>query len=159
MKQILILLLATLVLCSCGKKTLFEETRTFANDTWMRFEPEKYDITATTTEDCYDIYVTMQIDTCRYHATGLPLAINLYSNDGERRMFSTTMVLRDVQGSWKGTFEGSTLTLTKNIRPYFFFNKKGSYRLELSQMTHYYEIKGIKSLTVKFVKSELEYPE
>ena len=59
----LIALVASVLLCSCGNKTLLDETRTFTNDTWMRFTPEHFDIQATNTDDCYNFSVTLTIDT------------------------------------------------------------------------------------------------
>lgn len=160
MRKISILLFASVLLfCSCGKKVLFEESRTFANHTWYRFEPEKFMVNATSVDDCYDIYITAQVDTGQFHAAELPLSVNLYSPNGDRRMFPTTLVLRDAHGGWQGEIKGGVLTVTKNVRPYFFFNSKGEYRVELAQTTHYYEVHGVQTIELKLVKAELEYPE
>lgn len=155
------LLLVTIVILfsSCGKQVLFEEVHTFTNSKWMRFEPEKFMVNATSVDDCYDIYISLLVDTSQYHAAEVPLSVNLYSPNGDRRMFPTTIVLKDANGGWQGSIEGKVLTVTKNVRPYFFFNSKGEYRIELAQTTHYYEIQGIRSIELKLIKAELEYPE
>ena len=73
----IIAFMATALLCSCGNKTLLDDTRTFANDTWMRFTPEHFDIHATSTDDCYNFNVTLTIDTARYRETALPIMIEM----------------------------------------------------------------------------------
>ena len=50
MKRILSIALFAFLLCACGNKTLLDENRTFANDTWMRFTPEHFDVPVSNTE-------------------------------------------------------------------------------------------------------------
>ena len=153
-------LVATLLLCSCGNKTLLDETRTFANDTWLRFTPEHFDIQATSTDDCYNFNVTLVIDTAHYRETALPIMLEMESPEHEKRTLFSTILFRNHEGSWLGTFDDNDLlTVTQTVRQFYFFNTKGTHSLNLSQRTHRYEIHGIKSLNLCITKAKLEYPE
>lgn len=156
----IIAFMATALLCSCGNKTLLDDTRTFANDTWMRFTPEHFDIHATSTDDCYNFNVTLTIDTARYRETALPIMIEMQSPEHEKRTLFSTILFRNHEGSWLGSFDDNgLLTVTQTVRQFYFFNTTGTHSLDLSQRTHRYEIHGIKSLNLNITKAKLEYPE
>lgn len=144
---------------ACSDNVLFEDERTFDNTTWNRFTPEKFELTAKNTDEFYDFFVTVVIDTTRYRLKSLPLNINLYSPQGERRMFPSTVTLQAHTGQWKGTFDGSKITCRQRIRDCFCFNCEGDHKVEIGQATHYYDIVGIQSITFSVEKTELEYPD
>lgn len=160
MKRILSIALFAFLLCACGNKTLLDENRTFANDTWMRFTPEHFDVPVSNTEDCYNFNVTLVIDTAVYHETALPIMMEIESPDNEKRTLFSTILLRNHEGSWLGHFgDDGLFTITQTVRQFYFFNTTGTHTVNLSQRTHRYEIRGIKSLHFSIVKAKLEYPE
>ena len=146
-------------MCSCNRDTIFDEERSFSNDTWNRFQNETFEVSANNVDDFYDFYITVTIDTAQYIYRTLPLNINLYSPNGERRMFQGTVTLRTPDGRLKGTTEGTLLTTTKKVRDCYCFNVKGSHRIEIGQATNYYDIHGVKSIRMNITKTKLEYPE
>ena len=151
---------ATMMFCSCGNKTLLNETRTFADDTWMRFTPEHFDVQLGNTEDCYNFLVTLTIDTSRYHEISLPIMMEIESPEHEKRTLFSTILFRNHEGSWLGHFnDDGLLTVTQTVRQFYFFNTTGTHSVNLGQRTHRYEIRGIKSLQFSIVKAKLEYPE
>ena len=159
-KIIFISLLTALLFCSCSKKTLFEESRTFANDTWLRFQPEQFTVNATSTDDCYNFNLTITFDTSRFHGSSLPIMMTLESPDHETRTLFSTIMLRTNQGAWLGNFDNNgNLVITQQIRQFYFFNVKGNHSINLSQRTSKYEIHGIKGINLKLDKVELDYPE
>ena len=159
-KHLLPILLVTLMLCSCGKNVLLDDTRTFADNTWKRFQPEQFELTPTSTDDCYNIIVTVTIDTSRYHETGLPIILELDNANHEKRTLFGTLVLRNHNGNWMGSFdEQGNLVIQQAIRQYFFFSSTTTHHISLGQRTSKYEIHGIRSLNLKVEKAKLEYPE
>ena len=84
-----------LALSSCGPKTLLDETRTFQNDTWMRFTPEHYDIEAPNSEDCYNFTVSVTVDTSRYHQPSIPIMLEMESPNTEKRTLFSTLILHE----------------------------------------------------------------
>ena len=162
MKQttILSILLITLLFCACNKQVILDETRTFANDTWLRFQPELFELTPSSTDDCYNIILTVTFDTSRYHAPGLPIIIELDNSNHERRTLFGTMVLRNHNGSWMGSFdEQGDMVVSQPVRQYFFFSSAATHSLSLGQRTNKYEIHGIRNINLKVEKAKLEYPE
>ena len=77
--NILLSLIVLATLCSCGKKVILDEDRTFANDTWLRFQPEQYSVTPGSPDDCYNFLVTLTIDTARFHESVLPVIMEIES--------------------------------------------------------------------------------
>ena len=159
-ERLLSIVFATLILCSCGKKVLLDDTRTFANDTWLRFQPEQFEVTPASTDDCYNFIVTITIDTSRFHETGLPIIMELDNANHEKRTLFSTLVLRNHNGSWMGHFDDhGNLIVTQTVRQYLFFSSTATHSLSLGQRTSKYEIHGIRSLNLKIEKAKLEYPE
>ena len=159
-KHVLPILLISLLLGSCGKRVLLDETRTFANDTWFRFQPEKYELTPTSTEECYNFIVTVTIDTSRYHDTGLPIIMELDNANHEKRTLFGTIVLRNHNGNWMGSFDNyGNLIVQHTLRQYLFFSSATTHAVSLGQRTNKYEIHGIRSLNLKVERAKLEYPE
>lgn len=160
MKRLLLILLVALFFCSCSNKSIFDETHTFANNTWMRFEPEKFVLNVDNADDSYDLYVALTVDTSKYRERGLPLILTLESPEQETRTIFGSVILRNEDGSWLGDFnENGKLVCNHKLREYFFFNTPGEYNLEIGQRTSKYEIHGIESLRLNIVKAKLEYPE
>ena len=153
-------LCSLIVLCSCTNKVLLDDTRTFNNDTWLRFQPEHYEVAPTSTDDCYNFILTLHIDTSRYHENGLPVMMEVESQDHEKRTIFSTLVLRNHDGNWLGQFdEQGDLVITQKVREYFFFSTAKPHSINLSQRTHKYEINGIRSLNFKIEEAKVVYPD
>ena len=157
---ILLLMLGAMALCSCGQKTLLDETRTFANDTWLRFNPESYRVEAPNTEDCFNFTVSLTVDTARYREAAVPITMEIESPQGEKRTLFSTMIFRNAEGKTVAQSNpDGTLTATQNVRQFYFFNTTGQHKITLGQRTNKYEIRGIKALHFTIQEAKLEYPE
>ena len=153
-------LLCTALLCSCANKTLLDETRTFQNDTWMRFQPEKFQVEAPNTEDCYNFVLSVTVDTMRYRQPSVPVTIEIESPSTEKRTLFSTLVLRNQDGKWLAHANpDGTMSATQTVRQFYFFNTTGTHTVTIGQRTNKYEIHGIKSLHLNVTKAKLEYPE
>ena len=143
-----------LTLSACGKKTIIDDERTFGRDVWNRFTPEVFEFNVSNTEDYYNIDLTVTVDTTLYRYGSLPLTVNLYSPNSERRMFYAEVPLKE-NDRWRGEMaEGNYRTVSHHIRTFFSFNAKGDHRMEIGQGTSQYDLEGIHSvqLTVETVK-------
>ncbi len=161
MKKILTLLCAALLaagFAACNKP-LLDDTHHFVNEKWMRFEPEKYSFEVSNIDDCYDIVLTLRIDTTRFADKELPLIVDLYTANDEHRMFTTAATLHDRHGNLNGTRMGQYVDITVAAKRFLYFNTAGTQRLEIKQATSRYEIDGLNSLTVAVRKSDMRLKE
>ena len=79
MKRFLPLLLVSLILASCNK-IVYNDTRSFNNSTWMRFEPETFEFSVKNIEKCYNIVATVKIDTTLYKGFDFPLVVDMQND-------------------------------------------------------------------------------
>ncbi len=156
MKRILPILLSLLLLSACGKKSLVDDNRTFDGNRWNRFTPEVFMVDVKNTEDFYNIDLTVSIDTNLYRYEAVPVTVNLYSPNSERRMFYAEVPLK-LNGRWRGEVVDGNRTVTHHIRTFFSFNSKGEHRMEVGQATSQYDLEGIHSLQLRIYKVELDY--
>ncbi len=154
-----LLLASVVLLSSCHKRVLIDDTHTFANDTWNRFAPEVFDVNADNLDDCYNFIFTATIDTARYLGSQLPIMVNIFSPAGEQRQISYLLLLKDKDGHWVGEWSDGRLVHTRCIRQFFFFNMKGSFRFEITQTTSRYDLPGIHSAQLRIERAKLVYPE
>lgn len=142
-------------MCSCGKKNIIDEERSFAG-VWNRFTPEVFEVEVTNTEDYYNIDFTATVDTVLFRYSTLPLTVNLYSPNGERRTFYTAVLLKE-NGRWKGEAKGGMREVTTQVRTFFSFNSKGTHRLEIAQATSQYDLEGIDSFRLTIENTKVDY--
>ena len=158
---LLLLSLLSLNIACSGDPTLVDDTRTFANNTWNRFTPEVFEFSVPNADDFYRIDLELVVDTALMRNPQLPLTVNLYSPDGERRMFYAYVNMVE-NGRWKGIVtpgrdRDGLRTLTQNIRPFFTFNAKGDYRMEIAQATSQYDLEGVRSFRLNVQRTEVDY--
>lgn len=159
-RHLILPVLALLLFCSCSKSTLFEEERTFANNTWFRLQPEHFSVKATNTDDCYNFLFSVTLDTALYGETALPIMMEIESPDHEKRTLFSTILLRNREGNYLGEFdEQGHLCVTQMVRQFYFFNAKGEHSINIGQRTTKYEIRGIHNIKLQLNKVKLEYPE
>ena len=148
-----------LLLSACGRGVIYEDNHDIANSNFLRFTPENYEVSVKNIDDCYDIYVSITVDTAVFQGNSIPLIVNVHSPNDDSRMFRNTVSLRDKQGNWKGSLDGSKLTSVQLVRHYYFFNVKGKHRVEVGQATHKYDLYGVDAVGLKIMKADLVYPD
>lgn len=153
-----LLFTALLLLTSCGKKTVFDETHTIAG-AWNRFQPETFTVNIHDASEPYDMFISLSVDTAHYHENSLPLLVNMVSSVGERRMFPCTVTLRDRTGVWKGEWHDGLLVVDQRVRDCLSFNREGDHSVTVGQGTHHYDINGIRSVRLHLSPTKMEYPE
>lgn len=158
-RNILALTCSLLLLVSCGKGVIFDETQEISGNNFQRFTEQKFEVGIENIDDCYDLYVTTSIDTACFVSTSLPLMINVDGPNGDSRMFRNVVALRDKAGNWKGDLDGSILTTVTRVREYYFFNETGTHTVRISQCSHKYDIHGVSKIGFRVVKADLVYPE
>ena len=156
MKKILFTILGVLLLASCGNKNIVDEERTFSKGVWNHFTPEVFEVNVNNTEDYYNIDMTATVDTSLFRYQILPLTVNIYSPNGERRMFYVSIQTKE-NGRWKGEKKGDKREITTRVRTFFSFNSTGTHRIEVAQATSQYDLEGIGSFRLTIENTEIDY--
>ena len=158
MKKILttIAIAITFIMSACSDKVVFEEKHNFPNNTWMRFEPENFEVTIKNIDECYDIYFSVMVDTNIIRISNLPLVINIEDAEGSRRVFMSDIIFQNKKGESMGKTVGSFVEYTTKAREYFYFNSKGIHKFSIKNSTQFYELKGISSIGLKIEKSNMD---
>ena len=158
MKKLLILLTTTLLLAACQQAPLFDEQRHLPSGIWNRFTPETFTIDVAKPETYYNINIEIAVDTAHFRYTSLPLTVNLYSPNSERRMFYAEIPLTE-NGRPKGEMSGGYRIVNQRVRSYFSFNSRGEHRMEIGQATSQYDLEGIDHIRLHIEKAPLDLPE
>ena len=146
----------SLTIASCGK-TILDEEREFDGNMWNRFKPEAFEAQVSNTDNYYNIDLTVSVDTALFRYNSLPLTVNIYSPNGEHRMFYSEVPLKE-NGRWKGEMDDYR-TVSTHVRTFFSFNGKGRHRIEIGQATSQYDLEGIHSIELDIYKVKLDYGE
>lgn len=150
MKKTLLVSLTLMLLCAaCGKKNIIDDTRSFAGNRWMRFEPEVFKVDIKNTDKQYIITTTLTYDTTVFNANELPLVVDFFADSNEMHNFLPSMKLRNRNGAPRGTMMAQFHTVTDTIDRCRTFNKPGTYTYRIKQGTSKYELNGISSLNLK----------
>ena len=142
------------LVASCGKKVLIEETHTFDNNCWLRFEPEVFSVPVDNTECTHTVALTLRYDTSIFDHDELPLVVDFFLDSAELHNFTPYIRLRNAKGLLRGTTIGSYCTVTDTIDRIRTYNKAGVYTYRIKQRTSKYEIYGINSLTMRVVEND-----
>ena len=156
MRKLIIAALGVLLFISCGKKNIIDEERTFTGGVWNHFSPEVFDVNVSNTEDYYNIDMTATVDTSLFRYQILPLTVNIYSPNGERRMFYASIPTKE-NGRWKGEMKDGKRVITARVRTFFSFNSTGTHRMEIAQATSQYDLEGIESFRLTIENTEIDY--
>ena len=157
MKRFLPLLLVSLILASCNK-IVYNDTRSFNNSTWMRFEPETFEFSVKNIEKCYNIVATAKIDTTLYKGFDFPLVVDMQNDQGEHRNFYAQIPLFNKQGLRTGEIVDSYQIVSSNIKEYFFFNTSGKQTMAIKQGTHKYDLNGVVNFGLKVEQANMKLP-
>ncbi len=153
MKKTVVLFFIVAMLCvSCGKRVLIDETHQFANDTWMRFEPEMFKVKVNNTDKGYVVTATLKYDTAILSGDVLPLLLDFYIDSTELHNFTPSIRLIDKKGVRRGTTIGQYCTVTDTLDRYRIYNQTGDYTYRIKHRTSKYELFGVISFGLKIEK-------
>lgn len=125
--------LITIVLLSCQGSTVFREFRKFENYTWERFDKITFNIPIEEEGIIADINLSIRYLE-QYPYVDLPMNIILSTPTGEERIIEKTMIIKDVDGNFKGKVAGSYWDLEELLWGNFIFNKTGNYTVEIENL-------------------------
>lgn len=143
------LMIMVLTFSSCGKRTLIDETHSFVNDTWKRFEPEVFEFDVKNIDVPYVVTLTLSYDTMLLTDAALPLVVEFYTDSNARHTIFPSITLADRDGQRKGSTVERYCTVVDTIDRCRLFNEAGTFTYRIKQRTSKYEIGGIATIGMK----------
>jgi gliding motility-associated lipoprotein GldH len=151
-KKILLFLTASLLLVSCSKRVLLDETHDFANNIWLRFEPEVFKVDVKNIDDPYLVTMTLSYDTSLFDYETLPLSVEFFVDSNARHTFFPSIRLVNSDGVRRGTVIGQYCTVSDTLDRCRLYNEADQYTYRIKQRTSKYEIDGISGVGLKIEK-------
>lgn len=153
MKYRLLLIITVLLLSSCYKNVLFDESKTIPDATWKISEPVKFTVPITDSVQGYDFYFNLRNATDYGYANVFFFVHTLYPN-GKTSVDTVQCLLADPTGKWLGNRHGKYVDNRILFRKNVCFTQKGNYSFEFEQAMRTDELKGIENFGIRIEKSE-----
>lgn len=151
MARVILMFISLMVLGSCQKNLIYNEFHKFDNYTWSRFEKVKFEIPVEEAGLQADIIFTIRHIT-QYPYDNLPVNIILTTPSGEERIMEKDILLKDMNGEFKGSVAGDLWDIEDTLWPDFYFTEKGQYVIELENLIPKMGIPGLVDIGLKVKK-------
>ena len=155
-KYIRNIVLLLLVLLSCGcrpKQPILEETVSFPNHAWNRFNKVPFQVTVRNPETYYDILLRVSfMDGFQYDE--IPVNTVLKGPDGQVNVMRKVLGTRNADGGYAGSVYGDVWTVEKAVHTHRKFGKEGVHTMEVEHLTQYFDLDGIVSVGCVIVPSK-----
>ena len=149
MKKLFLLLFVAILFASCCKKVLLDETHGFTNDTWLRFEPEVFEVDVNNIDDPYVVTISLRYDTLLFYDDALPLVVEFFADSNARHTLFPEIRLTARTGVRRGILVERFCTVTDTLDRCRLYNEAGRFTYRIKQRTSKYEISGIAALGLK----------
>jgi len=152
MKKSVFLFLLPVILSACSHAVVFNETKTFDNSTWRRFETIWFSVPVKKGN-------ALDFDLNFTHLAGfqydkLWVDITFYTPDGTTRSRDYDFNLKDEAGNWKGDQSGDRWHVVLPIRKELPINENGTCRVRIENKYSKMQTPGIVELGLNVSRSE-----
>lgn len=159
LKVIFVLTIVT-IFSSCNKSQVYKEFKTLPNYTWERIEKGKSiefdNINIENEEDVYDISFHIR-HTPYITEDEIKFKMKITSPSSIVRESVHTIKLKDKEGKeWLGSAMGDIIDLQVDVKTFYSFIEKGTYKVELVNMGQKYQLQGIMEVGIEINKSDLD---
>ncbi len=153
MKKIILLsIFISAFICSCGKKTIFEEEFKMESNEWKRFEKLNSKVIIDDIESNYNIYLKV-IHTEDYSYKLLNITMVIYTPDEGKRIKNHKLYLKDKEGKFKAKSEGNDYEIIFPLLKNISFTKAGEHHFIIENAMSVMETNGLSSLILIIEKA------
>jgi gliding motility-associated lipoprotein GldH len=135
-KKIVIFLLISISLFSCGKTTIFEKYEKIENAIWDRNKVITFDVPIKNINKKYNIFIVVRHSEI-YPFNNLYIGVDIYTPSGDKRSKDYYLELRNEDRSFKGDGLGEIWDLKVQIMKNVSFTKEGIHKFEISNLMQY----------------------
>lgn len=151
---------ATALITSCGRDKVYQERKTFNENTWDRLGKGKTiefkDIAIEDTSVVYDVYVTLR-HTPYINERKVKFLMKIVYPQGIVRESVHTIELRDKDNKdWVGDAMGDMIDVEKRCRAFVSLPEKGNYTITITNLGTYSKTVGLMDMGIIVKKSNLK---
>jgi gliding motility-associated lipoprotein GldH len=151
-RTIIISIIISFLLASCGNKVVFRQYNKMENVSWNRFDIQHFDVPVEK-DDVLDFYLAIR------HHTDFPfdkiwVNVTFYMPDGATRSRDYDFDLKDENGNWLGEGMGELWDIEFPLHKEMAFNKPGICKVRVENKNSKYETPGIVEVGLVVKKSE-----
>ncbi len=149
-----------LLFSSCSKDKVYQERKTFNENTWERLGKGKTiefkNIAIEDTSTVYDVYVTLR-HTPYINERKVKFLMKIVYPQGIVRESVHTIELRDKENkNWVGDAMGDMIDVEKRCRAFVSLPEKGNYTITLTNLGTYSQTIGLMDMGIMVKKSNLK---
>lgn len=151
-KFVSITILFCLIFTSCSnKKAIYEQTVSFPNYQWNRFHIVEFSPEIKKQKKSYDFILSITYQEGYPYET-LPINTVLKYPNGQKSIFKYVFLVRNEDG-YIGNIEGNNRSIEATIHSDKKLPEAGIYTFAVQQLTQYYDLQNIVSVSCKVVPS------
>ena len=143
--------LSAFVLTGCQQNTVFDNTKSFADDVWRVDDVIRLDVNINDTVNTHKFYLNVRHKTS-YRYANLFLFINTTFPDGTEGRDTVECILAEPSGKWLGKGISNVRDCQVLLRRGLRFPQKGNYVFEFEQAMREKELAGIMDIGLRIVK-------
>ena len=152
-KKILYLLILTLLLISCGKDVITDESLDVNEKGWNVNEKFNIAVNITDTLSSYNFYINLR-NTTDYRYSNFFFFINTTFPNGKIARDTLECMLANQEGKWLGKGHGKIKDNRILFKAHILFPLKGIYKFEIEHAMRDLNIAGIKNIGLRIVKNK-----
>ncbi|MDR1846542.1 MAG: gliding motility lipoprotein GldH [Bacteroidales bacterium] len=154
-----------LLFAACGKNVMYNEIYKFKDYQWQRLSEDKkngnaIEFTDIEVKDCdtpYDVFVNVRHSSV-INTDKIQFLVEVISPNGTRRANKHIMKLKDREGTkFIGDVMGDLYDVEDKVKSYMSFTETGTHTIRITNLSQPFVIVGIVDLSLKIVKSDLDY--
>ena len=151
MKKILFAIAVTILIASCGRNTLYDESVVIPEAKWDNDNVPYFNVTVDDTLADYAFYLNIRhLENYRY--SNLYVFMHTEFPNGNVTHDTIECVLATPDGRWMGKGSGTMRSAKVLLNPNLRFPLSGEYRFEIEQAMREKELRGITDIGLCFEK-------
>ncbi len=141
----------SLLFTTCTNKTVFYEYNTMQNNSWKRFDNQKFSFEVEKGVN-YDIYFTLKHDKSMNRS--VDVNITTETPIGELRSREYNFTLKDSKNNWLGEIQSNNIYIELPVRKNFLAREDGSFIVQIENKYPKSQLPGIIEVGLKVYKSD-----
>jgi gliding motility-associated lipoprotein GldH len=164
-KRTMVIAAVIMIAAACSSDQIYKEITSFKDYRWQRLSEDKKsgnaieftDVEVKNNADPYDFFIGIRHSSV-INIDKIQLLIDIIAPSGTKRSSVHTIDLKDRDGKkFIGDVMGDLYDVESRVKAYMSFTETGKYTIRITNLSSVFEIVGIVDMTLRIVKSDLDY--